>query len=126
MKLPARKLPSVAAAKSTLHSAVSKPSLATVLPVLAGVAMLTPVGAVAGATVLAVQHKDEIKSSLGHAATTVKHGGKAAVNTVEKVAVKAGTTVAHGAKSVASGMQNFMFMAMGVGGIVVLMMVLKR
>ena len=89
-------------------------------------AMITPVGAVAGATVLAVQHKDEIKSSLGHAATTVSHGGKVAVSTVEKVAVKAGTTVAHGAKSVVSGMENFMFMAMGVGGIVVLMMVLKR
>ena len=126
MKLPARKLPSVAAVKTTLHTAVSKPSLATVVPVLAGVAMLTPVGAVAGATVLAVQHKDEIKSSLGHAATTVKNGGKTAVSTVEKVAVKTGTVVAHGAKSVASGMQNFMFMAMGVGGIVVLMMILKR
>ena len=111
--------------KSTLHTAVSKPSLATIAPVLMAAAMITPVGAVAGATVLAVQHKDEIKSSLGHAATTVSHGGKVAVNTVEKVAVKAGTTVAHGAKSVVSGMENFMYMAMGVGGIVVLMMVLK-
>ena len=35
------KLPSVAAVKSTLHTAVSKPSLAMALPVLAGVAMLT-------------------------------------------------------------------------------------
>ena len=120
------KLPSVAAVKSTLHTAVSKPSLAMALPVLAGVAVLTPVGAVAGATATAIKNKDEIKTSLGHAATTVKNGGKTAVSTVEKVAVKTGTVVAHGAKSVATGMQNFMFMAMGVGGIVVLMMVLKR
>ena len=124
-KLPPK--PSISSVKSTLHTAVTKPSLASVAPVLAGLAMMTPAGAVVGVgAVLDVEHKDAIKSTLGHAVTTVEKDSKATVNTVEKVAVKTGTVVAHEAKSVASGMQNFMYMAMGVGGLVVLMMVLKK
>lgn len=130
MKLPVKlpsKVPTVTAVKSTLQTAVTKPSLKTVAPVLAGLAMMTPVGAVVGVgAVLAVEHKDAIKTTLGSAVKTVKNEAKVVGSTVEKVAVTGAKTVAKGAKSVASGMQNFMYMAMGVGGLVVLMMVLKK
>jgi hypothetical protein len=118
------KFPSLPSA-STLTAAVKKPSLATIAPVVAGALMLTPAGLVAGGAVMAVEHKDAIKTTLGKAVTEVKKDTKVAVSTVEKVAVSGAKVVEKGAKSVVSGMENFMFMGLAVGGIVVLMMILK-
>jgi hypothetical protein len=116
------KFPSLSAAKTTLTKAIEKPSLATLAPVLGGALMLVPA---VGVTVLAIEHKDAIKSTLGKAVTEVKKDTKAVASTVEHVAVKGAHVVEKGAKSVASGMQNMMYMGMAVGGIVVLMMILK-
>ncbi len=119
------KFPSLSSVKTTLTKAIEKPSLATIAPVMAGALMLTPAGLAVGGAVLAVEHKDAIKSTLGKAVTEVKKDTKAVVTTVEHVAVKGAHVVEKGAKSVASGMQNMMYMGMAVGGIVVLMMILK-
>ena len=116
------KFPSLSSAKTTLTAAVKKPSLATLAPVMAGALMLVPA---VGVTVLAIEHKDAIKTTLGKAVTEVKKDTKTVTNTVEHVAVSGAKVVEKGAKSVASGMQNFMYMGMAVGGIVVLMMILK-
>lgn len=119
------KLPNFSSAKTTLTKAVTKPSLATIAPVMAGALLLTPVGLGVAGVVVAVEHKDAIKSTLGKAVTEVKKDTKVVASTVEKVAVKGAHVVEKGAKSVVSGMQNMMYMGMAVGGIVVLMMILK-
>jgi hypothetical protein len=97
------KFPSLPSVKSTLTAAVKKPSLATIAPVMAGALMLVPA---VGVTVLAIEHKDAIKTTLGKAVTEVKKDTKVAASTVEKVAVTGAKGVEKGAKSVASGMQT--------------------
>ena len=108
-----------AAHSTTLQTAIAKPSLLTVAK---AAVMVTPLGFAATEI---IDHKTEIKSTLAPImkevkkdATVVGNGVKQGATTLEKGAV---STV----KSVASGMENMMYMAMGVGGIVVLMMILK-
>ena len=123
LKLPVKS----SSIKSTLTTAVTKPSLKTVMPVVAGLAMVSPIGAAAviGGT-LAVEHKDAIKSTLGTAATTIKNDTTKAATTVEKVAVTGAKEVEKGAKAAANGVQNMMYMGLAAGGLVVLIMLLKH
>jgi hypothetical protein len=119
------KFPSLSSAKNTLTTAVKKPSLATIAPVVAGALMLTPAGLAVGGAKMAIEHKDAIKTTLRSAAHEIKKDVKVVVSTVEKGAVTGAKVVGKGVKSVGSGLTNMLYIGAGVGGLVVLMMILK-
>ena len=119
------KFPSLSSVKSTLTTAAQKPSLKTLAPVVAGALMFTPAGLAVGGAALAIEHKDAIKSTLGSAAKEIKKDTKVVVSTVEKGVVTGAKEVGKGVKSVGSGMTNILYIGAGVGGLVVLMMILK-
>ena len=131
MKFPS--LPS----SSTLHNAVSKPSLKTIAPLAVAVASMSPAVLVGGAVAKeVVQNQSQIKSTLGNVATDAKKAGVTVATDTKKVGTtiavdtsKVGGTVAKDAKkagtAVASGMEHIVMMGGAVlVGIVVLKMML--
>ena len=98
---------------STLAKAVQKPSLTTMLPVLAAV---SPLGFVAYEV---SQHPDQVKSTLSSAADDVKKAAPVVANSLGKAG--------HAVAGVASaGFNTIMMPLMVVGGLVVAMLVLKK
>ena len=99
-------------------------------------AALTVVNPIAGAAVLAYEHKSEIKSTLGNtgnkiestlgkAADTVKHEAEVIKKDTISVASTVKTDVTKVGKSVVSGIQNiYMYGMIAVGGLILLKFVI--
>lgn len=104
---------------TTLQTAIAKPSLTSIAK---AAVMVTPLGFIATEV---IDHRADIKSTLAPLAKEIKKDAIVVGNEAKKGATTIEKGVVSGVKSVASGMENMMYIAMGVGGLVVLMMVLK-
>ncbi len=113
--------------KSTLSNVISaKPSIPLPISIpkpsaKTALIALTVVNPLAGAAVLAYQHKDEIKSTL----TTAAHKVESAAVAVKKETIEVASTVGSGVKKVATsavhGIENMYFYGMlGIGAIILL------
>ena len=110
---------------STISAAVkAKPSLAAVVGVAA---ILSPVGAVAALGAYEVaKHPDQVKSTLSHAADSVKAAAPVVASTIGHAAVVAGKGAKSAVGAVGSGLTTLMMPLMVVGGLAVAMMILKK
>jgi hypothetical protein len=112
---------------STLsHITQSKPSLSSLTTTIKNnpkstLALSVLGGPVAVAAVLAVEHKDEIKSTLSKAGETVKHEASVIKKDTISVASTVKKDVTKAAKVVSTGMGNlYMYGMLAVGAIILL------
>ena len=88
---------------------------------VAALAVVDPVGAVG---LVAVEHKDEIKSTLAPVAEAVKKDSVVAEKDTIQVAKEAGTDVKSVAKSATSGFENMYIYGMVAVGAIILLKIL--
>ena len=110
---------------SSLSAAVkAKPSL---IAMVGAAAVLSPVGAVVGLGAYeAIKHPDQVKSTLSHAADSVKAAAPVVASTIGHAAVEVGKGAKSAVGAVGSGLTTLMMPLMVVGGLAVAMMILKK
>ncbi len=109
---------------STLSNVVKKPSLASVVAVAA---VINPLGAAVGyGAYQTIKHPDQVKSTLSHAADSVKNAAPVVASTLGHAAVEVGKGAKSAAGAVGSGLTKLMMPVMVVGALAVVLMILKK